>query len=135
MWTLFFLCLQSRYPNLHLHRLKPCDIGHLYDTDETLPSPALRHGSIKTKRLAEASTAGVGVSVASGVSGEKVRIKEEEEEASDKENISAIPVEKKRKAAVGCEGEREGGREGEGREREGGMDGVREGGREEGGTE
>lgn len=78
-----------------MHHLKPADISHLYDTDETLPSPALRHGSVKVKRLAEAAVAAE--PVVGEVSGAEVRVSEGEE---DKENISAVPVEKKPRQEV-----------------------------------
>lgn len=56
----------------------------------TLPSPALRPGSIKVKRSAEA--AGIGVSAEPGD-----RVSEGEE---DKENTGPIPLEKRRREEV-----------------------------------
>ncbi len=47
--------LQTRYPNLSFHRIRPGTITHLYDIGGGSNSPALRPGSIKTKRTAEAA--------------------------------------------------------------------------------
>ena len=41
---------QSRYPNLHFHRVRPSSVQHLYSSDEFSPSPALRPGSVRVKR-------------------------------------------------------------------------------------
>ena len=82
---------------MHLHRVQPVHVVNLYDTDETLPSPSMRNGSIKVKRSAEA--AGIGVSAEPVVGGGPCAsvpvIKEEE-----KENVGPIPVEKKRRQEV-----------------------------------
>ena len=41
---------QTRYPNLHFHRVRPSSVQHLYTTDEFSPSPALRPGSVRVKK-------------------------------------------------------------------------------------
>ena len=41
---------QSRYPNLHFHRVRPSSVQHLYSSDEFSPSPALRPGSVRVKK-------------------------------------------------------------------------------------
>ena len=47
---------QTRYPNLSFHRIRPGTITHLYDIGgSSSNSPALRPGSIKVKRTAEAA--------------------------------------------------------------------------------
>lgn len=58
MIVLFTLPCQSRYPNLHFHRVRPTSVKHLYDTDELSASPALRPGSVRVKRTAGAAVGG-----------------------------------------------------------------------------
>ncbi len=75
-------------------------MADLYDTDETLPSPAaLRHASIKVKRSAEA--AGMDVPAEPVASGVKIAVSSGEE---DKENlVPSMPAEKKRREEVGVD--------------------------------
>ena len=46
---------QSRYPNLHFHRVRPSSVQHLYSSDEFSPSPALRPGSVRVKKMSGVS--------------------------------------------------------------------------------
>ncbi len=69
--------------------MQPNHMVHLYDTDDSYPSPALRQGSIKVKRSAEAA----GVTVSASPLEEKI-------EEEDKENTNPIPMEKKRRQDV-----------------------------------
>ena len=42
--------MQSRYPSLHFHRVRPESVQHLYDMDDFASSPALRAGSVRVKK-------------------------------------------------------------------------------------
>ena len=53
--TRILLRPQTRYPNLTFHRIRPKMVKHLYDAGFTADSPALRSGSIKVKRTADAA--------------------------------------------------------------------------------
>lgn len=83
-----------------MHNNRPSDVLDLYDTDETLPSPAaLRHASVKVKRTAEAAGMDMPAEpVFNGTSGGvAITVSRENEE---KENMRPMPVEKKRKEEV-----------------------------------
>ena len=63
--TLLLTFPQTRYPNLHFHRVRPSSVQHLYDADEISASPALRPGSVRVKKTSGIAGGG-GTNEASG---------------------------------------------------------------------
>ena len=80
----FLTIPQTRYPNLHFHRVQPSSVQHLYDIDEVSVSPALRPGSVRVKK-----TSGIvgGVTTNETYGSEENVVQSASAVEEDKENI------------------------------------------------